>query len=147
MTMIELPGRIDFRRYAQKKWLFDVAHNVESANALVKTIKQSQYKKCITVISILADKDIEGIIELLAPYTDHWVIVTLEIERAIETNNLKNLIPKYSQKKISVGGDINQSMRLANTSSEVNDLILITGSFYTVAPSLKWIEKRIDECI
>ena len=147
MTTIELPGRIDFRRYAQKKWLFDVAHNVESANALVKTIKQSQYKKCITVISILADKDIEGIIELLAPYTDHWVIVTLEIERAIETNNLKNLIPKYSQKKISVGGDINQSMRLANISSEVNDLILITGSFYTVAPSLKWIEKRIDECI
>ena len=146
ITTIELSGRIDFRNYAEKKWLFDVAHNVESAHALVKTIKQSQYNKCITVICVLADKDIEGIIKLLVPIVDHWVIVNLNTARASEVRNLQNFISKYSQKEISVGGDASQSMQIADISSQENDLILVTGSFYTVGPSLKWIEKRIDEC-
>ena len=146
ITTIELSGRIDFRNYDEKKWLFDVAHNIESANALVKTIKESQYNKCITVICVLADKDIKGIIKLLAPIVDHWVIVDLKTARASEVRNLQNFISKYSQKEISVGRDASQSMQIADISSQENDLILVTGSFYTVGPSLKWIEKRIDEC-
>jgi dihydrofolate synthase/folylpolyglutamate synthase len=112
----------------------------------VKTIKQSQYNKCITVICVLADKDIEGIIKLLVPIVDHWVIVNLNTARASEVRNLQNFISKYSQKEISVGRDASQSMQIADISSQENDLILVTGSFYTVGPSLKWIEKRIDEC-
>ena len=95
---------------------------------------------------MLADKDIEGIIKLLVPIVDHWVIVNLNTARASEVRNLQNFISKYSQKEISVGGDASQSMQIADISSQENDLILVTGSFYTVGPSLKWIEKRIDEC-
>ena len=142
MKSIDLPGRTDIRSYSKKTWLFDVAHNFDSALKLNKTIEGFSYNKCIVVISILLDKDIEGIIKTLTSIVDQWIIVDLDANRALKSNRLKQLISKYSQKRITIGGNPKESMQKADFDSKSDDLIVITGSFYTVAPCLKWIEKR-----
>ena len=66
MKSIKISGRIDFRNHLEKFWLFDVAHNLDSALKLNKTITEFKYNKCIAVVSFMADKDIEGIIKIIA---------------------------------------------------------------------------------
>ena len=71
-------------------------------------------------------------------------MVELDVDRAIKVHKLRKLISKYSSKVITIGGSPEESMQKANTVSEPEDLIVITGSFYTVAPSIKWIESRAN---
>ena len=144
MKSIKLSGRIDFRKYLEKSWLFDVAHNLDSAFKLNKTITEFGYNKCIAVVSILADKDIEGIIKIIATKVDHWILVDLDVGRAIKAKKFQQLISRYSCKKITIGGSPEESMQYANSVSKSEDLIVITGSFYTVAPCLVWIESRVN---
>ena len=143
MKSIKLSGRTDFRDHLGKTWLFDVAHNIDSAIKLNKTIEGFNYNKCIAVISILADKDIEGIIKTLTNIVDQWIIIDLDVNRALKSNKLKQLISKYSQKSITIGESSEGSMQEADIASKSEDLILITGSFYTVSPCLRWIEERV----
>ena len=144
MKSIKISGRIDFRNHLEKFWLFDVAHNLDSALKLNKTITEFKYNKCVAVVSIMADKDIEGIIKIIATKVEHWILVELDVDRAIKVDKLRKLISKYSSKVITIGGSPEESMQKAKTVSEREDLIVITGSFYTVAPSIKWIESRAN---
>ena len=138
---INIEGRIDLKITSSKNWLFDVAHNVDSISKLIDFISECEYKRCIIVLGVLADKDVVEIIKLLTSISDQWIIPDLSANRSIDTNKLKLLITQNSHKDCSINASVEEAMQEADVYSQAGDLIVITGSFYTVSPALNWFNR------
>lgn len=70
---VRLPGR--FQRVGS--FIFDVAHNPAGAEVLAATLRQLDVARPVTtVLAVLSDKDWRGMIDVLAPVTDRFVLTT-----------------------------------------------------------------------
>jgi dihydrofolate synthase/folylpolyglutamate synthase len=71
LSSVTLPGR--FQRI--REWVFDVAHNAAGARALAETLAARRSPPPVTIVlGVLKDKDWYGMIDALAPVTDHFII-------------------------------------------------------------------------
>jgi dihydrofolate synthase/folylpolyglutamate synthase len=118
----------------ERRFLLDSAHNRDSAEALVIAIKALyRYDKLFTIVGIVKGKDIEGIVESLASVTDEMIVcepVThKELDTAYVYNTAKRFLPRCS-----LIADIYEAIHNTVLKSTKDDLILITGSFYTTSP-------------
>ena len=115
-------------------------------------------KKLILIIGILKDKDYKGIISFLAPISDYIIIAKPKTPRAREPKDLKTESLKYPPPPASshkwgrnkVGGLMESVVIIENISDAIskarsivsdNDIICITGSFFTVGEARKWVTK------
>ncbi len=138
---IHLEGRLDQRFYLERNWLFDVAHNHDSARILGNFLSKQEFRRCIFIFGIMSDKDIHKVIDEIAEYATHWFIPKLEITRSIEPNDLKKIIEEKNTGSCSMNNSVAQSINMAVKSTTKNDLIVTTGSFYIVSPALYYLKK------
>jgi dihydrofolate synthase/folylpolyglutamate synthase len=136
MTRLSLPGRlqgIDSGRH----WLLDVAHNPDAARVLGETLSNSPSRgRTIGVLGVLADKDLESMLQSLCPVVDEWIAVPAKNARSLAPDRLAARIANCCNKPCRISDDIGAGLRLAESLSTTDDTILITGSFYTVGPAL-----------
>jgi dihydrofolate synthase / folylpolyglutamate synthase len=128
--------------------IIDVAHNVQSAKNLSKQL--SDYKQLhklhhITAIcGMMADKAIDQVINELAPNIDHWCFVDLQLPRAIKANQLQQHYVNNNNKAPSLCFEsVAQAYEFidaagGNISTDNRRLILVFGSFITVANMLQY---------
>ena len=138
---IHLEGRLDQRFYLERNWLFDVAHNHDSARILGDFLSKQEFRRCIFIFGIMSDKDIHKVIDEIAKYATHWFIPKLEISRSIDPSDLKKIIVEKNTGSCSMSNSIAQSINMAVESTSKDDLIVITGSFFVVSPALYFLEK------
>ncbi len=138
---IHLEGRLDQRFYLERNWLFDVAHNHDSARILGDFLSKQEFRRCVFIFGIMSDKDIHKVIDEIAEYATHWFIPKLEITRSIEPDDLKKIIAEKNTGSCSTNNSVAQSINMAVKSTTKNDLIVITGSFYIVSPALYYLKK------
>lgn len=152
LTAVKLAGRFDAREIAQRHWLFDVAHNERGMTFLLSQFQPmwQQYKadhpaaELHIVFSMLADKDINHVVELLVSSKlpiKTWHVATIDHPRAAEAEQLIEILQKNNQQNIvsyenlaSVGESV-----IAATGTE--DLILVCGSFHTIGEVLEPLTK------
>ena len=142
MQGIHLEGRLDQRFYLERNWLFDVAHNHDSARILGDFLSKQEFRRCIFIFGIMSDKDIHKVIDEIAEYATHWFIPKLEITRSIEPDDLKKIIVEKNIGSCSMNNSVAQSMNMAVKATSKDDLIVITGSFYIVSPALYYLKER-----
>jgi len=112
--------------------LLDIAHNCNGALALAKAVKENfKYKKLCLIVGILKDKDIGGIVSILAPIADKIFIVRPNSERAAEPDMIFSKAKKYLS-DIHIVEDVGDAIREALLSVSEEDLICVTGSAVTV---------------
>ena len=81
-----------------KTLVFDGAHNPHGAAALANAIKNYFAKERVQlVLGILADKDVDGVLSILAPVADRITAVTPDSLRALECDKLKRKVEAYKQ--------------------------------------------------
>ncbi|QUR68288.1 bifunctional tetrahydrofolate synthase/dihydrofolate synthase [Mycobacterium spongiae] len=82
------PGRLERMRSAPSVFI-DAAHNPAGAAALARTLSgEFDFRVLVGVLSVLADKDVDGILAALQPVFD-WVVVTHNgSSRAVEVDTL-----------------------------------------------------------
>lgn len=81
-----------------KTLVFDGAHNPHGAAALANAIKNYFAKERVQlVLGILADKDVDGVLSILAPVADRITAVTPDSPRALECDKLKRKVEAYKQ--------------------------------------------------
>jgi dihydrofolate synthase/folylpolyglutamate synthase len=141
MKGIYLEGRLDLRFYRERNWLFDVAHNHDSAKILGDFLSKQKFRRCIFIFGIMSDKDIHRVIEELSKYATHWFIPRLEITRSMEPSELIKIIEENNKGSCSVNNSIAQSINMAIDTTSKDDLIVITGSFYVVSPALCYLKE------
>ncbi len=124
------PGRLEIIQ-KDPYVILDGAHNEQATEVISKSIKELYERKIILVLGILSDKNYHKMIKDLVPLAKNVFITAPDYYRALDTENLADEAKKYCKKVVEVDGvdnAINEALKIANK----DDLILITGSLYTV---------------
>ena len=115
--------------------LLDVAHNPQAVRALVEYLmKMYSDKKIYAVFSMMKDKDIKAVIEIISPVINHWFISPLSSPRAASQSAIQACFKQHDLENASFGyRSFSESFQAAEESAESGDLIVVFGSFYLVA--------------
>ncbi|MGO8851557.1 bifunctional tetrahydrofolate synthase/dihydrofolate synthase [Mycobacterium sp.] len=82
------PGRLERMRSAPTVFI-DAAHNPAGAAALAQTLAgEFDFRSLVGVLSVLADKDVDGILAALEPVFDHIVVTHNGSPRALDVVSL-----------------------------------------------------------
>ena len=112
--------------------MVDGAHNPHAAEALLTALEEDlDYRRLILVIGILQDKDIPAVVNPLIPYAAHLVLTKPENTRGSDPHLLSKTIQQPGL-KVWVKDRIPEAVDFAGSLYEKGDLILVTGSLYTV---------------
>lgn len=121
-----------------RHWLLDVAHNPAASEVLAQELAaRPRPGKLLMIIGVLADKDLAAILRPLLPLVDKWIAVTPRGPRALSAATLASRLAELGQCPCRVAADFGIALQLATELSNADDLIVITGSFYTVGPALE----------
>ena len=126
--------------------MFDVAHNPDAARVLYDTILKLNYDgNLIIVVGFLMDKQVSSFVKIIHSLVHRWIVCDLDHPRAIPAEKLSFLISSQIDKPVQITDSVMNAVSHANSIANPGDMILVTGSFYTVGPALKWIELQIQD--
>ncbi len=135
------PGRLERVRSAPTT-LLDAAHNPHGMAATVAALQQEfDFRRLVVVLAVLADKDVDGVLELLEPVADYVVATRNSSPRALPASQLAERAAEvFGAERVVVEPVLVDAFAAAVALAEEDmdgDLagvgILITGSVVTVA--------------
>ncbi|MGM0501621.1 MAG: bifunctional folylpolyglutamate synthase/dihydrofolate synthase [Bacillota bacterium] len=132
LLKVNWPGRLEVVA-ANPTVILDGAHNHAGAKSLNRELSKLEYNNLIIILSILEDKDYQGILEQLAPLADKIVLSKNNNPRAAKVDKLQKYVKKYDQLDVIVEEDLELAVDNSLNNAVTEDLILIGGSLYTVA--------------
>jgi dihydrofolate synthase/folylpolyglutamate synthase len=139
---LRLPGRLQLVN-ANRDWVLDVAHNAAAAQVLAASLEEIRGARRITaIVSVLGDKDIAEFVAHLCPLVDRWIAVGVDASRSRSAHEIAQVVANSCNKACLVGGPLAEAMRRAEETTDADDLILLTGSFYVVGPALDELYSR-----
>ncbi|WP_435189288.1 bifunctional folylpolyglutamate synthase/dihydrofolate synthase [Pseudothioglobus sp. nBUS_23] len=132
-----IKARFERKMIGDKLIILDVAHNPAAVKTLVDTLAESPMKT-VAIFSALIDKDIIDMVNLASESIQHWYLVPLSSERAIESRELKN---KFSNPNLtSICDDMNDAIKQSLALKDI-ERVVIFGSFYTIADATLIIDQ------
>ncbi len=144
LSRLQLAGRFERRRdiSSGRTVIFDVAHNPDAMQLLASNIGRFRaqgtgFRRLIAVLALMADKDVVGMLTALESCVDIWYIAQVDQARGMA-------VDKVAQTMKIVGNTVEQPRYLqfdsvesaymaACSQADQQDMILVTGSFFTVA--------------
>ena len=142
LELASLPGRLECVNQIPFV-LVDVAHNPHAAKYLAEQLRKkiAVSGKIVAICGMLKDKDISGVFAELVDVVNHWNMVTLSTERGASSAQLIALMEPIAQNQLNHSADfelnafnnMNEAWTAVNATIEPNDVVIVFGSFYTVA--------------
>ncbi len=140
----ENPGRFQVLP-GQPTVILDVAHNPHAARALADSLKSMpRGGRTLAVFSMLSDKDIAGVVNVVKPRIDHWFIAGLAGPRGTTAQQLSNHLAAAGVSGATSCTDIADAYARAREAAGENDKIVIFGSFHTVSEAIQAIEIKVE---
>ncbi|PKE31731.1 bifunctional tetrahydrofolate synthase/dihydrofolate synthase [Rahnella sp. AA] len=124
-----LPGR--FQTVSESpRLILDVAHNPHAAAYLAGRLAEQPRNggKVRAVVGMLKDKDIAGTLACLSPQVDEWYCAPLEGPRGASVEELASHLPQARR-----FDDVESAWRQAMQEAAPQDIVIVCGSFHTVA--------------
>ena len=115
----------------------DSAHNVASITQAMKQLKKETYDKLHMVMGFMADKDINGILDLL-PRKATYYFTQAHTTRALPVTELKEIALKHGLKG-AIYNNVTEALDAARKAALPRDVIYIGGSMYVLAELLQAI--------
>jgi dihydrofolate synthase/folylpolyglutamate synthase len=112
----------------------EVAHNEEGISFLSQKIKSLSYNKLHIVIGMVNDKDHSQVLSLL-PKDAEYYFVQANIPRALPKEELQTKAYEFMLKG-NCYTNVHSGLTAAQGNSAKNDLVIVTGSIFTVAEIL-----------
>lgn len=134
----QLAGRFQLCDYRGRRMLLDVAHNPAAARRLAEKLREllREGERLYVVFGVLEDKDISGIVEALLPIADEWIACDLQVcQRAVKAEALARQLDSLGA-SVALGDRVDDALLSLFGKMGDNDLLLVFGSFYTVAEAL-----------
>ena len=117
----------------------DGAHNVDGIKYLRNNIeKYFKYNDLYLILGILADKEVEKMLHIIAPMAKEIYTVTSNSIRATSSEDLKNEVLKYNKNTIAFE-DYEEAANYAINKAKKEDLVLASGSLYMIGKMRKII--------
>jgi dihydrofolate synthase / folylpolyglutamate synthase len=138
LATVELPGRFQIVP-GQPTLVLDVAHNPHSVAALAANLDaMGFFPRTHAVFGAMQDKDLQGVVQRLAPIALDWYCTDLPVPRAASADTLGKVV-HHVQPRATVSTHASPSHALAAALGRADpaDRILVFGSFLTVGGVLK----------
>lgn len=142
LAEVELAGRCQVLP-GRPQIVLDVAHNPQAAVELARNLGNMGFAHATwAVFGMMADKDIAGVVEALRGRVDRWLPCDLPSPRAATAAQLAGIIAKVGADGTApTFASPDAAFRYAQESADVNDRILIFGSFLTVAGVMRSLNR------
>ena len=125
--------------------VLDGAHNIDGIKNLVKSVKKYLvYNNIVLIIGILADKQIDQMITLIAPLAKKIIVVTPNSNRAQSAEELKKAIKNYNI-NCEAFESYEIAYNVAKSYCKADDLLLVCGSLYMIGDMRKIITKNLND--
>ncbi|MCU4581689.1 bifunctional tetrahydrofolate synthase/dihydrofolate synthase [Acinetobacter gyllenbergii] len=138
-----LQGRFEIRQIQDKTVIFDAGHNAHGVEFLLKQLRKflkynKQYTEVVAVFSMLADKDIPSVTDLLKTTVKDWFIANLDVPRAAPVQQIQEAL---QGQQVHEFGSIQQAFETVLKQGHNNQLILVCGSFHTLEAVWEYLEE------
>lgn len=135
---VRFPTRLELIE-GERRFLLDSAHNRDSACVVARAVREIySYERLYSIVGIVKGKDVEGIVECISSVSDEMVVCEPVTHKELDTDLVyRTAKDRFPSCRLIV--DIYQAIETVIRSSTRNDLILITGSFYTTSPARGYI--------
>ena len=139
----KLQGRFEVRKIAEKTVIFDAGHNPHGVDFLLKQLQKfleynKQYTEVISVFSMLSDKDINSVANLLKDTVLMWKIAPLTVPRAADITQLDSALQGLNVQHFD---SVKLAFKSAVDEAKNNQLILVCGSFHTLEAVWEYLEE------
>lgn len=123
--------------------VLDVGHNPHAARALRHNLIALPFaQRRIAVFSMLSDKDMDSVIEIVKDQFDEWWIAPLNMPRGRSVENIQAALQAHQIESIRSFENIAAAYTAALSAATENDRIIVFGSFHTVAEAMQ-VEKMV----
>jgi dihydrofolate synthase / folylpolyglutamate synthase len=141
VAALRVPGRFQEFTKDNRHWVMDVAHNPAATAFLSKRLlnwkRENPSAKVHGIVAMMSDKDRSASLANLTSIIDYWYLLDLSfLPRAASVAQMTENLASFGQAPVSAG-DMDDCLRQVIASSQPQDLILVFGSFYTVAEAMK----------
>lgn len=145
LATVRLMGRMQ-RIQAEPEVILDVAHNPHAATELAAWLKRNPVNgKTFAIFSILADKDIAGVLEVMATQVDEWHLVALPSKRAVSQAALLQRMREHGiQVSIHSHSDFQAAWDVVGLLTKKHDRVVAFGSFLVVSGVLEIVIPPMD---
>ena len=139
---VKWPARLEVIKYNKGKVIIDGAHNIDGIMKLKESIKTYfKYDNMILILGILADKQVDEMLSVIAPMSKKIITVTPHSKRAELALELKDHVKIYNEDCEAIE-DYRKAYEKALTYASSRDIIVISGSLYMVGDMRKIIEDK-----
>ncbi|WP_417596550.1 bifunctional tetrahydrofolate synthase/dihydrofolate synthase [Oceanospirillum sp.] len=114
------------------RFMLDVAHNPHAASYVVQRLPEASGKR-VALLGMLNDKDIESVLDVVAPYFDAWYLAQLDSPRATDVKRIESHLSAKGCVNIRSFGSVSSALSSVLQETHDQDLVFVFGSFYTVA--------------
>lgn len=136
-----VPGRFQQLRYQDHDLILDVAHNPHAARYLAQRLEVlAQTRRIHLVLGMLGDKDSAAVVRLLVPHATQLYAASLGGERGSPAEIIYNHARAAGARAVSMHASVVDALAAALDQADKQDLVVITGSFFTVAAVLDLVD-------
>jgi dihydrofolate synthase/folylpolyglutamate synthase len=129
-----VPGR--FERLATSPDIYlDVGHNPHAAGWLAEQLSGLKLpgRRVHAVYGALADKDVEGVGRAMIDVVDAWYLASLKVPRGLSGLELQARLADAGIDHAPAFESVREALDSALSAASPNDLVVVFGSFFTVA--------------
>jgi dihydrofolate synthase/folylpolyglutamate synthase len=126
-----MPGRLEVLQ-EKPMLVIDAAHNLDGARQLAHAMETSfSYDRLIVVMGMVKGHSPENAVGTLAPLADEFIATTPNSPRRRPASEIAEVASKYCENVREIE-PVTEAVNRALESAGENDLVLVTGSFYTI---------------
>lgn len=142
LRKVKWPGRLEMLS-TNPLVVIDGAHNIDGIINLKDNVqKYFQYDNLIIIIGILADKQVDEMLDAIIPLGNKIIAVTPHSDRASSAEELRLKILRLNENCESIA-EYSEAYKKALSYCNEKDMILICGSLYMIGDMRKIIKKYI----
>lgn len=137
---VKWPGRLQIISY-KPKVVIDVGHNPNCISYLKKAIRTIfSYDRLIIVFGVCKDKNYNSMVQKLAALSDLFIAVKADNKRSLSPMTISKIALHYTNQVKNFNTSID-GIEYAIKNAQDGDLILCTGSHYTVSEIMTYFNK------
>ncbi|MDE0233663.1 MAG: bifunctional folylpolyglutamate synthase/dihydrofolate synthase [bacterium] len=133
LSALSVPGRMELITLDSTPILLDGAHNPEACAVLAKSLAEEfGGRKWVGVLGMMRDKDLETMVQHLAPHLDRVVATRVDYSRALSPGAIAQRMEKVCDLEVTERMDPAEAVREACVVAGDRGRVLVAGSLYLV---------------
>ncbi len=141
LAEVKWPGRLELVG-EHPRILLDGAHNPAATRVLRKALQEGfPRRRLILVLGIMADKDIPRMMADMVPLANVVILTRPRMDRAASLKVLGAQASPFQKPVVEVA-EVDQALARALAEAEGEDLIVVTGSLYTVGEARSYLVSK-----